>query len=176
MKFLVEPYTPFAKYGRLMINKNVINPFVLTLMIMTVALLIGGLFDVYALSLLVFPIIGTVWYVYESTRGFYLIAKKRGPYTHAGSYNLFKWYRADLLDEESIYKEKLVEYLDFIRAGGKNNATVEEHLEQWAKELDTDIEAREKEHEANDAALFVNTEQLEAYRRVRRDVSDLRKV
>ena len=81
-----------------------------------------------------------------------------------------EWYDCEFVKKESIYREKVMEYLDYLRSGGDQSDSVEAHLNTWRLEMEQEkrIAAIRKDHQI--AEMFVNTEQLEAYRKAKKEV------
>lgn len=172
----VEPYTPFGVNGELLLNKNSINWSCVGIAIGALVVIGLSLIEIPAslpvlIMLIALVLPASVITDYHGVRGLCLIKKKRAGvnvYTLQDSRN--PWYSEDLAKVDVGYQTKLIDYLDYLRSGGESSKTAQNHLATWYNHAKQIEERRAEAKDKNIAAMFVNEEQLKAYRRALQDV------
>ena len=172
----VEPYTPFGVNGELLINKNSINWSCVGIALAALVVIGISLIEIPAslpvlimLIVLAMPI--SFITDYHGARGLYPIRKKRaGVNVYVLQSYRNPWYSEDLAKVDVGYQTKLVDYLDYLRGGGERSETAETHLNAWYNHAKQIEKRRAEAKDKNIAAMFVNEEQLKAYRKALQDV------
>lgn len=171
----VESYTPYVIGGHLLKDENEIA-WPATLLWASAAIII-------AVSVLNMPatllfltsliphvsIVGVVLLDYDAD-ALRPIRKKRGPEVLTRDWSTDSWYDLEAAIDYPLYKEKLLEYLEFLRHGGAQNFAVEQHLYEWLKESKKIAELEEKRRAQGVAAMLIDTDQLKAYRQAIDDI------
>ena len=172
----VEPYTPFDVRGKLLINKNSINWYSVGIVIAALVI-IGVSFIDFPVSLPFLIVLGIlampISFALDARgwRALYLVKKKRSDVNAYSFIDIFDpWYSEELAKIDAGYGEKLMDYLDYLRSGGEASKTAEKHLGAWYKHAQQVEERREKRKDKDIASMFVNEEQLKAYRKALQDV------
>lgn len=171
----IEKYDPLDVYPT-MINKNkpgwaFISLFIAILAIIVVVLV--GLPDsLPGLGVLIIPaMVGSLMLEGSGPNILYPVRKKRGPRVHTR--RVKSWYAPEIAEQDPVYKEKLIEYLDYRRSGGKENRAIELHLADWLIEAEAAVKEREHAEELGIAQTMIDVDYLKAYRKARKDVSSL---
>lgn len=171
----VETYDPLSWDDGLMVNKNRINYISIGLMLVAFIIIGVALIDIPvtlpALIMLLIPFMiagltveGKGWHI------LYPIIKHRQKVSTGSSMFCAPWFSPTKAEAHPVYREKLMDYLDYLRGGGEPSKTVEKHLHEWWTEADDLLKKREENKDKDIASMFVNTEQLEAYRKAKQDV------
>ena len=172
----VEPYTPFGVNGNLLINKNSINWNCAGIALAALVIIGISLIEIPAslpvlilLLALTMPISSALD---ETGLGaLYPIKKKRAGVNVYGLQSYRNpWYSEDLAKVDVGYQTKLIDYLNYLRGGGERSETAEKHLNAWYKHAKQMEKRRAEAKDKNIAAMFVNEEQLKAYRKALQDV------
>lgn len=172
----VEPYTPLGVNGELLINKNSINWSCVGIAISALVIIGISLIEIPAslpVLVVLLALAMPISFVtdYHGARGLYPIKKKRAGvnvYMLQDSRN--PWYSEDLAKADVGYQTKLIDYLDYLRGGGERSKTAEKHLNAWYKHAKQMEKRRAEAKDKNIAAMFVDEEQLKAYRKALQDV------
>lgn len=172
----VEPYTPFGVNGELLINKNSINWYFAGIGFAALVIIGISLIDIPAslpVLIMLISLAMPVSFALDETGlgALYPIKKKRaGVNVYTLQSYLNRWYSEDLAKADVGYQTKLIDYLDYLRGGGERSETAETHLNAWYKHAEQIEKRRAEAKDKNIAAMFVNEEQLKAYRRALQDV------
>lgn len=172
----VEPYTPFGVNGELLINKNSINWYFTSIAIVALVIIGISLIDIPA-SLPVLTMLGVlaipISFALDETGlgALYPIKKKRAGVNVYRLQSIFNpWYSEDLAKVDAGYQTKLIDYLDYLRDGGERSETAETHLNAWYNHAKQIEKRRAEAKDKNIAAMFVDEEQLKAYKKALQDV------
>ena len=172
----VEPYTPFDVNGKLLINKNCINWYATGIIAGALVIIGISLIDIpVSLPVLIMLIVLAMPISFaldaNGSGALYPIKKKRARVSVYGLQSIFNpWYSEDLAKVDVGYREKLIDYLDYLRGGGESSETAETHLNAWYNHAKQIEKRRAEAKDKNIAAMFVNEEQLKAYRKALQDV------
>lgn len=169
----IEPYDPLINYGRLMLNKNRIG-WIAFIIYLGVTTIVGCAVVVEwgILTLLLFPLLAIFFAWEEDSSHLYLIRKKRGSrvsITHVYPH----WYDIELAEYDSSYRNKLIEYFDFLRLGEEQNNSIEQHLSEWRHEAEISRRIKEDREEKMTASSFINENELREYKEFRRQYEKL---
>ena len=172
----VEPYTPFGVNGKLLLNKNSINWYFASIAIGALVIIGISLIDIPVnlpvLIMLIVLAMPVSFALDESgPRALYPIKKKRVGVNIYGLQSIVNpWYSERLAKIDMGYRDRLIDYLDYLRSGGESSETVQNHLNAWYKHAEQIEKRRAEAKDKNIASMFVNEEQLKAYRKALQDV------
>lgn len=161
---IVEPYTPYPK-GQLLTKQIVPNwglliGLILLIPAIAVPLLVG---EPLFLALLLIPMLALIgdYSEFGSQRPF-VRKRVKLPYS-------FGWYDESVMKEHSLYHDKVMEYLDYLRGGGEQSDEVQFALEDWKNEAIEELKLQEKRKAKEVAEMFNLRNQLKEYRDWKKD-------
>lgn len=172
----VEPYTPFGVNGELLINKNSINWYSASIALAALVIIGSSLIEIPAslpvlIMLIVLAMPVSFITDYRGVRGLCPIRKKRaGVNVYTLQSFLNPWYSEDLAKVDVGYQAKLIDYLDYLRDGGERSETAETHLNAWYKHAKQIEKRRAEAKDKNIGAMFVDEEQLKAYKKALKEI------
>lgn len=157
---LVEPYTPYFKSGKLLSKNTSFNwPLACSLLLLLAGIIVpfaSGM--AFTLGFLVFGVFVLTSVVAESESNYFFKRKRVDVMQH------YTWYDKEVMKEHSLYHDKVIEYLDYLRSGGDSSFEVQCALEKWRQEAEKEIEMRKANRVKQVAEMFNFENQLEEYR------------
>lgn len=172
----VEPYTPFGVNGELLINKNSINWYSASIALAALVIIGSSLMEIPAtlpVLIMLIMLAMPISFITDShgARGLCLVKKKRaGVNVYRLQSTFSPWYSEDFAKVDVGYQTKLIDYLDYLRGGGERSKTAETHLNAWYKHAEQIEKRRAEAKDKNIAAMFINEEQLKAYKKALEEI------
>lgn len=164
---IVEPYTEMPKGCYLLQQKLELSIIILAIYIASLVVLIWSIVDPFALTLLFLPTMLLSFYATDNGNA-HLFRRSRVYFSFH-----YEWLDEDIMEKHSLYREKVMEYLNFIRDGGKQSAIIESQLIDWLKEVEKEIEDQKIKDQWDAARMFHFKEQLNDYREWKKDHESL---
>ena len=109
------------------------------------------------------PLYGMLLYCADHNRLPYLFRRKR---VHIGS---SYWYQPRLMKQHDLYKQNVMEYVNFLRDGGQRSKDVERDLANWASLAEDEIKEQSERADEEVAEMFNFNTKLEDYNRWKRE-------
>lgn len=81
------------------------------------------------------------------------------------------WYRDELIETNDMYRQQIIDYFDYIRAGGTKNREIESELKDWVdleKKYALDIKERKMKQ---DASPLSRRGQIDEYEKMLKEIT-----
>lgn len=81
------------------------------------------------------------------------------------------WYRDELIETNDMYRQQIIDYFDYIRAGGTKNREIESELKDWVdleKKFALDIKERKMKQ---DASHLSRRGQIDEYEKMLKEIN-----